>query len=41
MKKDVYKEKIALMLENINNEKFLYQIRIILKNHIKKKGEAA
>jgi hypothetical protein len=41
MKKDVYKENIALMLENINNEKFLNQIRIILKNHIEKKGEAA
>ena len=41
MKKDVYKENIALMLKNINNEKFLNQIRIILKNHIEKKGETA
>ncbi len=39
MKKDIYKENIALMLKNINNEKFLNQIRIILKNHIEKKGE--
>lgn len=41
MKKDIYKENIALMLKNINNEKFLNQIRIILKNHIEKKGETA
>lgn len=39
--KDYCKEKILLMLENINDEKFLNQIRTLLKLHIEKKGEAA
>lgn len=39
--KDYYKEKIIFMLEIINDEKFLNQIRILLKLHIEKKGEAA
>ncbi len=39
--KNFYKEKIIDMLESINDEKFLNQIRIILKLHIEKKGEAA
>lgn len=41
MRKDFYKEKIILMLESINDEKFLNQIRTLLKLHIEKKGEAA
>lgn len=41
MRKDFYKEKIILMLESINDEKFLNQIRILLKLHIQKKGESA
>ena len=36
-----YKAMIASLLMRIDNEKFLNQIRIILKNHIEKKGEAA
>lgn len=39
--KDCYKKKILLMLKSINDEKFLNQIRIILKRHIEKKGGAA
>lgn len=39
--KEYCKEKILEMLENVNDEKFLNQIRIILKRHIEKKGEAA
>lgn len=31
---DQHKEKIICMLENINDEKFLNQIRIILRRHI-------
>lgn len=41
MRKDFYKKKIILMLESINDEKFLNQIRTLLKLHIEKKGEAA
>lgn len=41
MKKEFYKEKIILMLESINDEKFLNQIRTLLKLHIEKKGDAA
>lgn len=39
--KEHYKEKILLMLKNIDDEKFLNQIRVILKLHIEKKGAAA
>lgn len=39
--KDYYRKKILLMLENINDEKFLNQIRIILKLHIERNGETA
>ena len=39
--KDLLKDKIFIMLSEINDEKFLNQIRIILKNHIEKKGEEA
>lgn len=41
MKKKSCKKDITLMLENINDEKFLNQIRIILKLHIQKKGQSA
>lgn len=41
MMKDFYKKAIILMLESINNEKFLNQIWTILKLHIKSKGESA
>lgn len=40
-KEQFCKEKIVLMLERINDEKFLNQIWTLLKIHIKKKGEAA
>lgn len=36
-----HKEKIICMLESINDEKFLNQIRIVLKRHIEKKGKQA
>jgi len=36
MRADQYKEKIICMLENINDEKFLNQIRTILKRHIER-----
>lgn len=39
--KEYCKEKILLMLESINDEKFLNQIRIILKLHIEREGENA
>ena len=38
---DQHKEKIICMMENISDEKFLNQIRIILKRHIEKKGKTA
>lgn len=38
---ELLKEKILLMLSEINDEKFLNQIRTLIKLHIKKKGEAA
>lgn len=34
-----YKENIICMLESISDEKFLNQIRIILKRHIEREGE--
>lgn len=37
----IYMKSILTMLKEINDEKFLNQIRIILKRHIEKKGEAA
>ncbi|WP_298492489.1 hypothetical protein [uncultured Lactobacillus sp.] len=36
---DQHKEKIICMLENISDEKFLNQIRIILKRHIEREGK--
>lgn len=36
---DQHKEKIVGMLENISDEKFLNQIRTILKRHIEREGE--
>lgn len=33
------KEKIILILESINDEKFLNQILTLLKLHVRKKGE--
>lgn len=33
-----YKEKIISMINQIDDEKFLNQIRIILKKHIEKRG---
>ena len=39
--KDFYKEKIIDMLESIDDEKFLNQVRIILRRHIERKGEEA
>lgn len=39
--KNFYKKAIILMLNNINNEKFLNQIWTILKLHIQNKGESA
>ena len=38
---DQHKEKIICMLESINDEKFLNQIRTLLKLHIEKKGKQA
>ncbi len=38
---ELLKEKIFLMLSEINDEKFLNQIRTLIKLHIEKKGEAA
>ncbi len=38
---ELLKEKILLMLSEINDEKFLNQIRTLIKLHIEKKGEAA
>lgn len=40
-KQDFLKEKVLFMLENINDERFLNQIRTLLKLHIKKKGGSA
>lgn len=37
---DQHKEKIICMLENISDEKFLNQIRIILKRHIERESRA-
>lgn len=37
----IYMKSILTMLKEINDEKFLNQIRIILKRHIEKKGGAA
>lgn len=34
-----HKENIICMLENISDEKFLNQIRTILKRHIEREGE--
>lgn len=34
-----HKEKIICMLESINDEKFLNQIRIILKRYIEREGK--
>lgn len=34
-----HKENIICMLESISDEKFLNQIRIILKRHIEREGE--
>lgn len=36
---DQHKEKIICMLENISDEKFLNQIRIILKRHIEREDK--
>lgn len=36
--KEWYKKKIVEMIYQINDEKFLNQIRIILKRHIEKRG---
>ena len=36
---DLHKEKIICMLESINDEKFLNQIRTILKRHIEREGK--
>lgn len=36
---DFCKEKIILMLESINDEKFLNQILTLLKRHVRKKRE--
>ncbi len=41
MKKKMYKKDILFMLKSINDEKFLNQIRTLLKLHIQKKGVAA
>lgn len=41
MKKEFYKETIVSMLKIIDDEKFLNQIRTLLKMHIEKKGTAA
>lgn len=38
---ELLKEKILLMLSEINDEKFLNQIRTLIKLHIEKKGGAA
>lgn len=38
---ELLKEMILLMLSEINDEKFLNQIRTLIKLHIEKKGEAA
>lgn len=35
---DFYREKIIEMINQIDDEKFLNQIRIILKRHIEKRG---
>lgn len=37
--KDECKKQIIEMIEKIENEKFLRQIFIILKNHIKRRGD--
>lgn len=36
-----YKNSIIFMLSSVNDDKFLNQIRTLLKLHIQKKGEAA
>lgn len=36
---DQHKEKIICMLESINDEKFINQIRIILKRHIEREDK--
>lgn len=38
---ELLKEMILLMLSEINDDKFLNQIRTLIKLHIEKKGEAA
>lgn len=37
---DQHKEKIVCMLDNISDEKFLNQIRIVLKRHIERGSES-
>lgn len=39
MRKDFYKEKIILMLKSVNDERFLNQLRTLIKLHIQRQGK--